>query len=179
MTLPNDIYLPKPDDFQRDPNKYVDNLTFQLQEMYLNIVQNVNGTLRNYADVDGSEWIPTLNGSGAGTFTYTSQYGWVLRQGLMTDVWGDVTWSATTATGNLYVDLPYIVTKSSGSPFIGVCQPSNVTYTAGTMINISAIPGTYTGEFWTSGTGVATGNQAVVASGRLIFHVRYIGVTGE
>lgn len=97
----------------------------------------------------------------------------------MTEVWGDITWSATTATGNLLVNLPYLVTKSSQIPFVGEVQTSNFTYTAGTNCSINAIPSTYTAAIWNYGSGIATSQQAIVAAGRLIFHLRYIGISDE
>lgn len=179
MTLPTDYYFPKAEDFTNEPQSYINDLILSLQTMYQEMAQVANGTYRNYADVDSSQWVPTLNGSVSGTFTYTSQYGWALRQGLMVDIWGDITWSATTATGNLYVELPYEVTKSLGMPFVGVCEPSGITFTTGTNLVINSIPNTYRGEIWTTGSGIATANQAVVASGRLIFYNRYIGVSEQ
>lgn len=177
MTLPTDLYLPKPEDYPKDRENYLNDLLFSIQSMYEQVAQVANGSFRNYAEVDAGAWIPTLAGTGAGSFTYTSQYGWSLRTGIMTEVWADITWSATTATGNLYLELPYIVTKSSGKPFVGVCQTSGITYTTGSNTVISAIPNTYRGEIWNYGTGVATSNQGVVASGRIIVYLRYIGVS--
>ena len=122
------------------------------------------------------QFLPTLDGSTPGTFTYTHQTGWVLRQGLMVDVWVDVEWSATgTAAGDLFVELPYKVAVSEQMPFVGIVQPSAITYTGGTEIVINAINDTYRGEFWNTGDGFTTANQSVVSSGRLIFHIRYLG----
>ena len=146
MTLPTDIILPLPRDYKNEdnPDKYTQDLVFELQNMYEQIANNVNGFIRNNADVDSSQWIPTISGTtGAGSTTYTNQIGWVLRQGIMVDVWGDLSWSATTASGNLFIDLPYIVTKSSEIPFVGCVQTSSFTYTAGDNCAINAIPSTY------------------------------------
>ncbi len=181
MSLPTDLLLPLPQDYKSDlnPDRYLNDLAFSIQSMYEQLAQVTNGTYRNYADIDSSQWVPTLNGITPGTFTYSSQYGWVLRQGLMNDIWGDVTWTATTASGGLYVDLPYLVTKSNGMPFIGECQSSGITYTTGSYLAIHAIPNTYRGEIWCSGTGATLTRQSVRPSGRIIFHVRYIGVSEE
>lgn len=181
MTLPTDIFFQKPEDFENDPKKFLNDFIFQLQSMYEQIAQNVNGTIRNYADVDSSEWIPTLAGtSSAGSFTYVNQYGWVLRQGIMTDVFFDVSWSASTATGSLYLELPYIVTKSAGKPFVGPIQSSTLNYGAGfTVLNCNAIPSSYHLEIWKSGTTVATSRLAVPSVGQILGHCRYIGVSDE
>jgi hypothetical protein len=183
MTLPTDIILPLPRDYKNmdNPDKYIQDLVFELQNMYEQIANNVNGFIRNNADVDSSQWIPTISGTtGAGATTYTNQIGWVLRQGIMVDVWFDITWSATTASGNLFIDLPYIVTKSNQKPFVGVLQPSAIAYGAGhTDLVCNAIPSTYRLEIWATGSGVPTANLGVAASGQLIGHCRYIGVSDE
>lgn len=179
MSLPTDSNLPLPYDYDiaKEPDKYLNDLVFRLQEMYEELSEVAGGSFRSYATVDGSQWVPTLNGTTSSGFTYTNQYGWSCRSGIMTEVWADVEWSATTATGDIYFELPYEVTLSSGMPFVGVCQASGIAATTGTGFVINAIPGTYRGEIWNVGSGVATGNQAVVASGRLIVYCRYIGIS--
>lgn len=183
MTLPTDIILPLPRDYQDalNPDAYSNDLVFDLQNMYEQLANQINGTIRNYADVDSSQWIPTISGTtGVGATTYVSQVGWVFRQGIITDVWFDIEWSATTATGNLFIDLPYIVTKSNQKPFVGVLQPSAIPYGAGhTDLVCNAIPSTYRLEIWATGTATPTVNVGVAASGQLIGHCRYIGVSDE
>lgn len=183
MTLPTDIILPLPEDYKNmdNPDAYLRDLVFDLQTMYEQIANNVNGSIRSYADVDSSQWVPTINGTGgAGATTYTNQVGWVLRTGIMTEVWFDVTWTASTATGNLFIDLPYLVTKSNQKPFVGVLQTSTIAYGAGkTLLNCNAIPSTYRLEIWSSGSAVATANVAVAGAGQLIGYCRYIGVSDE
>ena len=181
MTLPSDIFFQKPEDFEEDPKKFFNDFIFQLQNMYEKVAQNVNGTIRNYADSDSSQWTPTLSGTtSAGSFTYAHQYGWVLRQGLVTDIWFDIEFSATTATGSLYVELPYIVTKSLGKPFVGTVQSSTLSYGASySNIHCNAIPSTYRLEIWVSGTTVVTANLGVQPVGEIIGHCRYIGIDDE
>lgn len=153
---------------------------FTLQRMYEQVAQGVNGTIRADTLPGNQNWTPTLQGGTPGTFTYNHQVGWVLRRGIIVDVWFDVSWSAAgTAAGNLYLELPYIVSKSLQKPFVGVVQSSTLAYTGGTGIVINAIPNTYRGEFWNVGSGFATANQAVVAAGQLIGHIRYIGQGNE
>lgn len=153
---------------------------FTLQRMYEQLSQGINGTLRADTFPGSQQWTPVLQGGTAGTFTYTHQVGWVLRRGIIVDVWFDVAWTAAgTAAGNLYLQLPYIVAKSLQKPFVGVVQSSTLAYTGGTGIVINAIPNTYRGEFWNVGSGFATANQAVVATGQLIGHIRYIGQGNE
>lgn len=154
---------------------------FSVQRMYEELAQGINGDIRANSLEPNRKWTPTLEGAGTpGTFTYDHQIGWVYRSGIFTDVWFDIKWTAAgTAAGNLYVELPYLVAVSSEKPFVGVVQSSSITYTGGTGIVVNAIPNTYRGEFWNVGSAFATANQAVVASGQLIGHIRYIGQADE
>lgn len=182
MSLPTDLDLPLRVDYQseEDKERYLKDLVFELQGMYENITESVNGFIRNNEEVDQARWLPTLNGTGAGTFTYDHQIGWSIRQGIFTQIYFDIKWSATTALNNLYVELPYRVTLSNQKPFVGVLQPSNINFGVGyTNLVINAIPNTYRGEIWTIGSGVATANLIVQASGQLIGHLTYIGIEGE
>lgn len=184
MTIPSNIIFPLRGDFSdlNDIDRYLRDLTFELQRMYENLAQGVNGDIRASAFTQRSEWTPILRGTTIeGTFTYTHQIGWVLRQGLITDVWFDVEWSGSgIAAGNLYLELPYLVANSDEKPFSSALQTSTIAYGAGnTLLSINAIPNTFRGEIWSSGSGVATANVAVAAAGQLIGHIRYIGVADE
>ena len=145
--------------------------------MYADIVQNVNGDIRNFtAKVSGT--------TSAGVGTYDHQIGWYLRQGLMVDVWFDVEWTAHTGTGNLFLNLPYKVfnTRSptaTNKPFVGVLQPDTVTFATGSAAVINAIPNTFRGEIWEYGSGVATANIALAGTGEIIGHIRYVGTEFE
>ena len=183
MSLTTDLNLPLPKDFKsKDKDDYLNELVKSLQSMYEKVAQNVNGTLRNSALTDSSEWIPTLvGGTTAGTTTYVRQTGWVLRSGILTDVWFDIEWSATTATGTLYLVLPYSVTKSPDEPFIGPVRTSGITYGTGfTSMVCSALQTTTNLGFGiSSSTGVATKLLTVSAVGRISGNCRYIGVADE
>lgn len=184
MTVPSTINFPVQDELRNNPNpahlqKYMLELIFQLQDMYQQLAQGINGDI--IADFTESPftWTPTIFDSGdtTTTFTYTHQHGWALRQGLLVDCWFDVSWSAASAglTGNLYLQLPYKVAVTNQKPFVGVVQPSGITYTGGTECVINAISDTFKGEIWNVGSGFTTANQAAVTSGQLIGHIRYIG----
>jgi hypothetical protein len=182
MTLPTSIILPLRVNYQNneDMDRYLRDLVFELQDMYEKIAENVNGYIRNNAETDQAKWIPTIQGTGSGTTTYTQQVGWSIRQGIYTELFFDVIWSATTASGNLYLELPYKVANSTGMPFVGVLQPSSISFGAGrTNLVINAIPNTYRGEIWSIGSGVATSNLTVKASGRIIGYIKYIGLENE
>ena len=180
MSLPTNITLPLRVDgkSEQDMDRYLRDLVYELQDMYESLTGNINGFIRNNADIDQSQWLPTLNGTVAGTFTYTRQVGWSIRRGIYTEIFADVEWTATTAGGNLYLELPYIVTRSNGMPFVGNVQASNVGF-LGNYLVINAIPTTYRGELFSVTSAGATANLAVPASGRLIMHTRYIGVSDE
>ena len=188
MTIPSNIILPlhsemvksgKPDDL----DKYLRELIFSLQTMYEQLAQGVNGDIRADFSEAGRTWTPILKDTAnAGTtFTYDHQIGWVLRQGLIVDVWFDIKWTANTGaiTGNMYIELPYKVAVTEQKPFVGVLQPSVFTYTGGTECVINAIDDTYRGEIWNCGSAFTTANQASAAAGHLIGHIRYIGQQDE
>lgn len=164
---------------KEEQERYFRELIFDLQRMYEILANGINGDIRSYSLEPSRQWVPTLNGSTGGTFTYDHQTGWVWRQGIFVELWFDVQWTATTASNNLYLELPYEVATTDDIPFVGVVQPSGITYTGGTEMVVNAITDTYRGEFWNCGSGFTSANQAVVASGRLIGHLRYIGKTNE
>ncbi len=184
MTLPSSITFPLRADFEdfKDVDRYFRDLIFELQRMYEQLAQGINGTVRSDAALQRSNWTPTLVGTGVpGTFTYNHRIGWVQRTGNLTDIWFDVSWSASgAATGNLFLELPYKVANSSQKPFSSVLQTSTIGYGAGkSLLSINAIPNTFRGEIWSSGSGAATANVTVAASGQLIGHCRYLGVRNE
>ena len=185
MTIPNTTQLPNPYFWIKEKNndsviKYLEELTYRISDVYESLAQHINGDIRlDTGNVD-ELWTPTLQGSTSGTFTYDNQYGWIIRRGLMVELWFDIKWTAAgTAANNLYLELPYKVANANGKPFVGVVQPSGITVTGGTDIVINAIPNTYRGEFWNTGSAFTTANQSVVASGQLIGFLRYIGQRDE
>lgn len=184
MTLPTSNIYPLMTTFKSmdDVDKYMRDLVFALEDRDEQLADAINGDIRGNAFTQRQNWTPTLKGSTTpGTFTYTQQVGWVQRQGLLVDVWFDIIWTANAGSvGNLYVELPYKVATSSGKPFVGPLQTATINYGAGqTVLTLNAIPGTYRGEIWSSGSTTATANIAVAAAGQLIGHVRYIGVANE
>lgn len=188
MITSNYSLLPEPNSSIKDGNteytyNYLKELNQVINRKFDDYNYGINGTLLTSDNSGSSLWTPSLYGtSTAGTFVYSHQVGWAFRQGIMVDIWFDVQWTSIGgAAGSLYLLLPYAVTPAIQMPFVGVVQPSSVTYTAGTEMVINAIPDTQRGEFWTVGDGVATGNQDVATSttGRVIGHLRYVGKYNE
>ena len=188
MTLPTNIVFPQFTRFSQDLDpkelkSYLGELLFSLQQMYEQLAEGVNGTIRADWAVGNTQWTPVLKDvtNTGTTFTYDHQSGWVWRQGLFTHVWCDVEWTANTGTigGNMYVELPYKVANTNDIPFVGVCQPSGITFTGGTDCVVQGINNTYRAEVWNTGDAFTTANQATVASGRVIFYLMYLGKQDE
>lgn len=181
MTVPTNIIFPRQADSPEYLQEYIKKLNFSLQRMYEQLAQGINGDIGSDFGVGRQQWKPLLKGTTVeGTFVYDHQIGWSLRQGLITDVWLDISWSsAGAASGNLFVELPYKVALSNQKPFVGTAQSSVFAYTGGTGIVINGIPDTYRGEFWNTGSAFTTANQTVVSSGQIIAHLRYIGKANE
>ncbi len=183
MTLPTNTLLPEVNQRVKhggeELESYLKELTFTLNRQYEEISQAINGDFRRDVDTGSRQWTPllkdTLN-SGT-TFTYDHQVGWVLRKGIVVDIFFDIKWSVNSGaiTGNMYLELPYKVAITNQKPFIGVLQPSIFAYTGGTECVINAISDTFRGEIWNCGSGFTTANQASVAAGQLIGSLRYIG----
>lgn len=173
MTLPIDIIFPlRPDQIRAGGQQlelYIRDLVNSLTDMYKDVVNVVNGSLRQFTPVIAGR-------TTAGTGTYSWQSGWYLRQGLMVDVWFDVQWTAHTGTGVMYLILPYKVANSENRPFAGTLATSTLAYTAGyTATFCEAEPDTFRCNLVQYGSGVAMANFNVTAAGRLIGHVRYPG----
>ncbi len=183
MTIPETTILPLHADRIKQGGdgleRYFRDLVKKLQDDYSTIVGNVNGSIRTDTDFGNTKWEPVVvDSANAGTtFTYTHQVGWVLRQGLIVDVWFDVLWTGNTGniTGNMTIELPYKAAITEEKPFVGLIQSSVFAYTGGTECVINATSDTFTGEIWNTGDGFTTANQGSVASGHLIGAIRYVG----
>lgn len=184
MTLPIENILPFAPDLittgGKDLSQYMRDLTNTLQSQYRDVAEAINGNQRS-SDIVISEgsYMPELyGGTVAGSFTYTDRSGYVYRQGLLVDLWGDIKWSAVGgATGILILKLPYkvAIVNPNTAPFIGHVQTDGLTYTTGDNISINAISDTFQAVFYNYGSGIPNGTQSVTATGRIIFNIRYIG----
>lgn len=199
MTLPTDIIFPDPpkDVRVRYPamQDYLDRLNETLMEMYQELAIEINGTFKNQPantpasnDNDFLQWTPVISGETvAGTGTYGHQIGFSLRQGLMVDVWFDISWTAHTGTGNMYITLPYKValagdTTTGRRPFVGVVQTNNLTYPAGTSyITCSARSNAFNLDIYGSGSATAIAQVQVEndTSAQIMGHCRYVGQAYE
>jgi len=172
LTLPTSIILPqyRGSEDVAQVVKYQKELVYSLQRMYENVVQNVNGDIRQFTP-------QVFGATTAGAGTYSSQVGWYLRQGIMVDLWFDVTWTAHTGNGNLYLQLPYKTFNASTTaiPFVGVLQPDSVTFATGTAAVINAFPDSFRGDIWSYGSGIPSANVALAGTGQLRGHIRYVG----
>jgi hypothetical protein len=181
LTVPIDLDLPiRPlTENPEELSKYITDLTYTLERSYQRTAEGINGYIKTEFAQQDERFTPTLNGSTSGTFTYVHQNGWVFKQGLIVDFWFDVQWSATTAAGNLQINLPYIVANTANLPFVGVVQPSAIAYTGGTEMVVNANSNSYIATFYNTGSGFTTAPQSVTASGRVIGHLRYISQQDE
>lgn len=184
MTIPNSKFFPPKKDIENseDSNKYIIQMVYELKNMYEELSESTNGKIKSSYENQMSNWTPILKGTTtSGSATYSHQIGWVLRKGLFVDVWADIAWSATAGmTGNLYLELPYLVANTQYYPFVGVANISSISLGLGySAIVAQAIPNTYRCEFWKYGTSIATSPLIVSASGQISLHIRYLGVQDE
>lgn len=184
MAIPRSKFFQTKKNFENkeETDNYIVKMVYELQSMYDDLADGINGNIKSSYGIQKEQWTPILKGSTVtGSFTYVNQTGWVFRQGLLVDAWGDLSWSASGgATGNIYVELPYKVANTTNNPFIGCVQASSVAYGAGnTTLFIDAISDTYRGEIWQSGSGIAISHLPVSATGQFMFHIRYLGVQDE
>ncbi len=176
MTLPTDIILPLRTDLLIDGDiesfkRYLLDLTEALTESYRQIAENVNGNMRT--------WTPIAYGlTTAGTGTYTKQYGWLRRSGIVTELWFDIEWSAHTGTGGLAIQLPYKAARSSGEPWVGVIETvsSNNAFTAGyTYLVWKAKQNTTQGSIVQCGDAVNSIEIDIAGQGAYSGYIQYLG----
>lgn len=190
MTLPINYKFPEinKDATPEEISLHLHDLTFELQNMYELMAQNINGSFRSNDYVDGSAWKPTVRGAtNAGTITYLQQSGWVIRYGIITEIWFQVEWSTIgAASGWLLLDLPYKVTQydsDMGNLFIGPLMsggPTGLSYPVGkTFAVISALPGTFTAKVQSGQSGAPSSEVSINSNSYISGNVRYIGVEDE
>lgn len=174
MTLPTDINFPVPENLLQEGGKYnvetyLKEMNDRLADMYQSVAQNVNGYIKN--------WQPVVYGlTTAGTATYTNQFGWIRRTGIITECWMDVSWTGHTGSGRVGIQMPYQAAASSGSPFVGLIESSGVNAFPGfTYLTWRVEPNTTEGVIVRNGDGVASARLGIAASGGFRGYIRYIG----
>ena len=162
MTLPTSRF------FSKDPEQLANNL----QDMYADIVRNLNGDIKI--------WTPTISGAtGAGAGTYTTQSGLYLRQGLITDVWYYVVWSAHTGTGNMILNLPLKVKLTVRDYFTEAVEITGINLSANyTYAMARCSSNSLKCAMIEVGDDVTPQNIAMDGVAGLRGHLRYIGQVG-
>lgn len=182
MTIPSSILLPDRRDFDSTED-YLSKFDETLKQLLDIIAKGTIGEYQTDFLTEQEQFIPFVYGaSTAGTATYLTQYAWTLRRSLMTDIWFDLSWSAHTGSGDLFLRLPFLVQNSNGLPFVGTIQSSGITYAGFDGLVCNAEPNTLNLYIYKTGTGATTTPVQVdteAVSGRLIGHVRYIGQEDE
>ena len=176
MTLPLDKNLPfrqeQIEEGGKELTSYVRDLTSELQTMYSDMVDNIDGNVR--------DWSPSITGgtvAGAATYAANGQYGLYLRQGIRTTVFFYASWTAHTGNGDLVISLPYIVKSlNSVEIFLGNVETSGLAFPAGTTsLSIKALQNTRTAKIICSGSGVASSYLQLAGTGSITGQVFYIG----
>lgn len=174
MTLPTEWIFPLNEERlhsnnAQDIGDYVEELVTTLTAMYAQVSQATNGDIREFTPI-----VIGLTTPGEGT--YTVQDGWVLRKGLLVDIWFTVQWSGHTGTGQLYIQLPYKVKNSLSDPFVGQLNGS-YNYGGGyTGMFTLAHPNTFQNAAYVDGPGgIGVLPLQLLTSGALFGHIRYIG----
>ena len=159
MTLPIDR------DISDNPEEMRDNI----KEMYRDLAQGVNG--------DIVTWTPTISGaSAAGAGTYTTQSGLYLRQGLITDVWYHVVWSAHTGTGNMMLNLPLTVKLIAADYFTEAVEITGINLSANYYYAMARCgSNSLQAAIIEVGDNVTPQNVAMDGVAGLRGHLRYIG----
>lgn len=179
MTVPSNVILPTRVDYP-DNEEYERKHNEAIKNYLDDIVKATYGEYQSDFETGQESYIPkVLGATTAGDASYARAVGWTLRRSLMVDVWFDVQWTGHTGTGNMYIELPYIVASTSGLPYVGIIQSSTITYAGYDGLVCNAISNSYRLEIWSTGTGAVTANVPVAVDGRLIGHVRYIGQDDE
>lgn len=171
--LPTDIIFPVIQQ-QPDVRQYLLSMTNVLTQMYSDMAQRINGFVET--------WTPIIYGSTiAGVGTYDHQVGWYRRSGIMTELWMDVQWTGHTGTGNIIIQLPYLVAKSTDEPYVGSIQNvGGSAFTAGyTYLNFLALQGTINGQIMQSGSAVPSIALPISATGHFSGMITYIGQDSE
>ena len=167
MTLPTDYIFPEPTNetflSPLEAKSYLRQLTRSLTDMYQDIVDNVNGYMEYYT--------PKVTG----VSTYTVQQGYYRRSGIITQYWFDVVWTASTAAGDVTIELPYEVADNTAEPWVGVVESTSSSNTFTGYLTLNADPGTYNCYIRDNVSGSASTNLALANAGGFRGFIEYVG----
>jgi hypothetical protein len=94
----------------------------------------LDGTTSMFEPISSAVWVPTVSGSTlAGVFSYTEHSGEYTRDGEHKVIFANIAWTSSTATGQLYVDLPEDTNTTVGFTNIDITV-SGFTLTVGDKV---------------------------------------------
>lgn len=182
MTLPENLILPfhlqqirsgNPDDMAR----YMQDMVNELERMYRDLAENVNGQIKSSDASVYQNWTPVLEGSSTpGSFTWASGYpsGLLKYKGNELDIWFNLRWTGTSGSpaGDLRLITPYTFRETDQASWVGVVE-SNLTLSSGySWVTCEAVPNNNYINFKENGSGVNIQNLSVASTGQLKGHVR-------
>ena len=137
--------------------------------------QSASTDVNTLDDYEEGTWTPTIIGTTtAGTATYAYQLGYYTKVGRMVQITGYVEWSAGNGAGaGMRMNgLPFTANANADAPIS--CQPSNITASASTIVNMTVRGGAAQCSFLEQpvGTG-AMGNCAYDVAGSTYFAGTY------
>ena len=173
MTLPLSITLPLmlQEEATKDPNQvyvYLRKLAYVLSVSLQQTNQTLNGVDLYFTNILNPTWNFIQGSTLSGVTTYTASSLLVRVINLLVFVSFDISWSATTGTGDILIALPYFARNSIGTPFIGVIEPDSMAFTAGyTYLTGNIAPTTNTIQVNQNGSGLPTLALPITGSGHL------------
>lgn len=142
---------------------------YEIERRFFDISQAINGVFRSYT--------PKIYGSTA-TGTYTagnSNSSNYYLQGFLVDVFLKLEWTLHTGTGNLRIELPFIVQNANDTPFVGSLVTSGLNWGASnTQVNLVARPNTNYLEIVASQNNASSSIVPIDANATIQGHIRYI-----
>ncbi len=181
MTLPINVTLPLDSTRIKSQNpkdlyEYLRTLVYVLTVHLQQANQSANGNISQLTNSSDPGYQFVVGSSSAGAGTYSNCMIWTRRSNLFTSVWFDITWSATTGTGNLLIQLPYKCQPSTQAPFIAVIESDSITYTSGyTYLTGNLTPGTNLLAINQNGSGEPLLAFPISMTGHLRGSIHYVG----
>lgn len=179
MTLPENLILPyhlqqiKAGNIE-DTTSNMKDLVKEIEKMYFDIVQRVNGQLKTSEDVTQANWTPEIYGaSNAGTINHTTQDGVLLLKNNVLDVWFKIAWTTIgSGAGTLRIKIPYTIRDTNTQFWYGPLA-TNLTLSSGyTYALTSASNGNNYLQLIQCGSGVNIQNISIQANSQIRGHVR-------